>query len=290
MLRGSGGAAGDVVIVGNHRDAWIYGGVDPATGSAAIVELAHASARLHRGGWRPKRGILFASWDAERLALMSSTEWAEEHEEWLRDHAVAYLNVDSAASGSRFVAGAAPSLMRLIAGAADAVRDPASRVSIAATARSRWSIDHGAPVRGSASRSSKIVSGAAPTTPPFSIISRRAGRRPGLRWPAARGHSVHDTHQFVARRGSGVSRHDEPGQSAGSRHCACWMAMRFQSMFRLPPPPFKSTSRKRASAWPEASRRRLPRFEGRRRARTGRSGFQRRAGCGDRVGETQRAG
>ena len=199
MLRGSGGAAGDVVIVGNHRDAWIYGGVDPATGSAAIVELARTFGELHRGGWRPMRSILFASWDAEELALTSSTEWGEEHEEWLRDHAVAYLNIDSAASGSRFVAGAAPSLMRVIAGAADAVRDPASRISIAATARSRWAMVRGAPVRGS---DIEVVEDRLGGGSDYAVFLNHLGVPAAdlaFDGPLPVYHSVHDTHQFVAR-------------------------------------------------------------------------------------------
>lgn len=198
MLRGSG-AAGEAVIVGNHRDAWVYGGVDPATGSAALVELARTFGELHRGGWRPKRSILFASWDAEELALISSTEWAEQHEEWLRDHAVAYLNVDSAASGSRFVAGAAPSLMRVIAGAADAVRDPASRVSIAATARSRWSMDRGAPARGS---DIEVVEDRLGGGSDYTVFLNHLGVPAAdlaFDGPLPVYHSLHDTHQFVAR-------------------------------------------------------------------------------------------
>ena len=58
-----------VVIVGNHRDAWSYGGVDPSSGTAALIELARTLGELVRDGWRPKRSILFASWDAEEFAL-----------------------------------------------------------------------------------------------------------------------------------------------------------------------------------------------------------------------------
>lgn len=28
-------------------------------------------------GWRPRRTIIFASWDAEEFGLLGSTEWAE---------------------------------------------------------------------------------------------------------------------------------------------------------------------------------------------------------------------
>ena len=102
-----------VIVVGNHRDAWIYGGADPSSGSAALMELAETLGALARDGWRPRRSILFASWDAEEFTLTSSTEWGEEHAEMLRDHAVAYINVDSAASGPRLSASAVPSLNRL---------------------------------------------------------------------------------------------------------------------------------------------------------------------------------
>jgi len=78
MIRGSE-QPDQLVIVGNHRDAWTFGGVDPSSGTAALMELAHTLSALTRAGWRPKRSILFASWDAEEFTLTSSTEWGEEH-------------------------------------------------------------------------------------------------------------------------------------------------------------------------------------------------------------------
>jgi N-acetylated-alpha-linked acidic dipeptidase len=136
MIRGSE-QPDDVVILGNHRDAWVYGGVDPSSGSAALVELARAMGALKRAGWRPKRSILFASWDAEEFMLGSSTEWGEQHAAWLRKHAVAYLNVDSAASGPDLDISAVPALNALIEEIALAVRDPASGLTLAARARDR---------------------------------------------------------------------------------------------------------------------------------------------------------
>src|SRR5438477_245541 len=65
------------VIAGNHRDAWMYGGVDPSSGSTALMELARTLGSLVRNGARPKRTILLASWDAEEYAMTSSTEWTE---------------------------------------------------------------------------------------------------------------------------------------------------------------------------------------------------------------------
>ena len=136
LIRGSE-QPDDVVIVGNHRDAWVYGGVDPSSGSAALIELARVLGDLTRQGWRPRRSILFASWDAEEFALTSSTEWGEQHEARLRKSAVAYLNVDSAASGSRLSLSAVPALNQVLDEVARIVRDPATRLTLAATTRDR---------------------------------------------------------------------------------------------------------------------------------------------------------
>jgi N-acetylated-alpha-linked acidic dipeptidase len=102
------------VIVGNHRDAWAYGGVDPSSGTASLMELARSLGALARQGGRPRRTIEFASWDAEEFSLTSSTEWGEEHARDLSAHAVAYLNVDSSAGGPDFKVTAVPSLNRLV--------------------------------------------------------------------------------------------------------------------------------------------------------------------------------
>ena len=137
-----------IVVVGNHRDAWVFGGVDPSTGTASLLELVRVLGMLCREGWSPKRSLLFASWDAEEFGLTSSTEWAEQHAEWLRSRAVAYLNVDGAASGSRFVAGGSPSLRQVIATAAGAVVDPSTGVSVLSTERGRDAQDRGIPAAG----------------------------------------------------------------------------------------------------------------------------------------------
>jgi len=125
----------DLVIVGNHRDAWVYGGVDPSSGSASMMELVRSLGALAKQGARPKRTIVFASCDAEAFTLTSSTEWGEQHEADLAGHAVAYINVDSSTSGPSFTASAVPSLNRLIAESAEAVTDPITGQSIAAATR-----------------------------------------------------------------------------------------------------------------------------------------------------------
>ena len=113
----------DLVIVGNHRDAWVYGGVDPSSGTASMMELARSLGALAAQGTRPTRTIVFANWDAEEFTLTSSTEWGEQHARELGEHAVAYLNVDSSTSGPDFKSVAVPSMNRLIIEAARDVLD-----------------------------------------------------------------------------------------------------------------------------------------------------------------------
>ncbi len=102
-----------MVVVGNHRDAWVYGAVDPNSGTAAMLEAVHGVGALLKQGWRPKRTIVFCSWDAEEEGLIGSTEWVEQQAQRL-DHAVAYFNVDVAVSGPNFDASAVPSLKQFV--------------------------------------------------------------------------------------------------------------------------------------------------------------------------------
>jgi N-acetylated-alpha-linked acidic dipeptidase len=103
----------DWVVAGNHRDAWVYGAVDPNSGTAAMLETVHGLGELLKQGWRPQRTIVIGSWDAEEEGLMGSTEWAEQHEKVLA-HAVAYFNTDVAVSGPDFNASAVPSLKQFV--------------------------------------------------------------------------------------------------------------------------------------------------------------------------------
>ena len=112
------------VVLGNHRDAWVYGGVDPSSGSASLMETARAFAELARTGWKPRRTIIFASWDAEEFTLTGSTEWGELEAERLKAGALAYLNVDSSSSGHNFSASAVPALTDFLRAVARAVPDP----------------------------------------------------------------------------------------------------------------------------------------------------------------------
>ena len=111
------------VIAGNHRDAWVYGAVDPSSGTAAMLESVHGIGALMQQGWRPKRTIVFCSWDAEEEGLIGSTEWVEQHTKAL-DRAVAYFNTDVAVSGPDFSAAAVPSLKQYIRELTRAVPSP----------------------------------------------------------------------------------------------------------------------------------------------------------------------
>jgi N-acetylated-alpha-linked acidic dipeptidase len=99
----------DWVLVGNHRDAWVYGAVDPNSGTASMLEAVNGVGALLKEGWKPRRSIVFCSWDAEEEGLIGSTEWVEGHAKQL-NNAVAYFNVDVAVSGPDFSASAVPSL------------------------------------------------------------------------------------------------------------------------------------------------------------------------------------
>ncbi|HEY9401921.1 MAG TPA: M28 family metallopeptidase [Pyrinomonadaceae bacterium] len=118
------------VVLGNHRDAWTFGAVDPNSGTTAMLELARGFGELLKQNWRPRRTIIFGSWDAEEQGLIGSTEWVEEHAAELKANAVAYLNMDSAVSGANFGASSVPTLWKLVRAAARDVPDPKTRMSV----------------------------------------------------------------------------------------------------------------------------------------------------------------
>lgn len=111
------------VVAGNHRDAWVYGAVDPNSGTAAMLETVHGIGELLKSGWKPKRTLIFGSWDGEEEGLIGSTEWAEQHESELAA-SPAYFNMDVAVSGQKFGASAVPSLKQFLRDVAKAVPSP----------------------------------------------------------------------------------------------------------------------------------------------------------------------
>ena len=111
------------VVAGNHRDAWVYGAVDPNSGTAAMLEAVHGIGNLLKSGWRPKRTLIFGSWDGEEVGLRGSTEWVEQNESKLAN-AAAYFNMDVAVSGPKFGASAVPSLKQFLRDVTKVVPSP----------------------------------------------------------------------------------------------------------------------------------------------------------------------
>lgn len=120
----------EIVMMGGHRDAWGPGAADNVSGTVSVLEAARAIAEQVKAGKRPKRTIVFATWDAEEWGLLGSTEFVEEDSVRLRDHAVAYLNQDDVANGPNFGAGGSPSLRALIRDVANEVPDPSRQGSV----------------------------------------------------------------------------------------------------------------------------------------------------------------
>ncbi|KAF8915721.1 Zn-dependent exopeptidase [Mucidula mucida] len=114
----------EVLIIGNHRDAWVMGASDPTSGTATIAETIRGLGVLMRKGWKPLRTIVLASWDAEEYGLIGSTEWGEDFADFIDKHVVAYLNLDSSGSGSRWSAKGSPLLANFIQQTAKEIPHP----------------------------------------------------------------------------------------------------------------------------------------------------------------------
>ncbi|RUS84604.1 hypothetical protein EGW08_007631 [Elysia chlorotica] len=114
------------VLVGNHRDAWIYGAIDPSSGTAVMLEMARVMGDMVRKGiWRPRRSIVFCSWGAEEYGLIGSAEWVEQYGAALRERAVGYLNIDIALRGNDTLrVGATPLMNNIVYEASKRVRNP----------------------------------------------------------------------------------------------------------------------------------------------------------------------
>jgi N-acetylated-alpha-linked acidic dipeptidase len=130
------------VIVGNHHDAWTYGAVDPSSGTASFLEAARGIGAALGAGWRPRRTLIFAGWDAEEYGLVGSTEWGEDLAGDLAGKAVAYVNLDSAVTGPDLSAGGTPSLRDLLIEIAGRLPDPVRGKPVgelwAGKRRERW--------------------------------------------------------------------------------------------------------------------------------------------------------
>jgi N-acetylated-alpha-linked acidic dipeptidase len=120
----------EMVIIGGHRDAWGPGAADNVSGTVSVLESARALAELAKQGWRPKRTVVFATWDAEEWGLVGSTEYVEDDSLRLSRGAAAYLNQDVAAQGPAFGGGGSPSLRPTLRSVAAAVDDPSGNGSV----------------------------------------------------------------------------------------------------------------------------------------------------------------
>lgn len=122
------------VIRGNHHDAWVFGADDPVSGMVAVMEEARAVGELVKGGWRPKRTIVYTAWDAEEPGLLGSTEWVEAHHAMLKDKAAIYVNSDSNGRGFLSVGGS-HTLEKFVNEVARDVTDPVKKMTVAERAR-----------------------------------------------------------------------------------------------------------------------------------------------------------
>ena len=197
MLRGSE-FPDEMVIVGGHRDAWGPGADDNVSGVVSIMEAGRAWAAAAKAGFRPRRTIVFATWDAEEWGLVGSTEWVELTQDSLRAKAVAYLNQDESASGRRFGAGGTSSLQGFLRQATKAVRQPGDTMTIYAA----WS--RGGGGRGGASRGGEPAMGDLGGGSDFAGFYNYLGIPSiefGFGGPSGWYHSAYDTYTAMERFG-----------------------------------------------------------------------------------------
>ena len=117
------------VIRGNHHDGWVFGASDPLSGQVALLAEAKAIGQLAASGFRPRRTIIYASWDAEEPMLLGSTEWVETHADELKTHALLYINSDTNVRGT-LQAGGSADFTHLVNSVANDVTDPETGVAI----------------------------------------------------------------------------------------------------------------------------------------------------------------
>lgn len=215
-----------LVILGNHHDAWVYGAVDPSSGTATQMELARVVGQLVKEGHRPRRTLVINSWDAEEWHLTGSTEWGEELADELRRGAIAYLNVDGSTSGPKFDASAVASLNPLVVETARDVIDPVAGTSLL-DAWSRSARDGGAPVPPDSLTTNKLGSGSDYTVflnfLGIPIVDMTFGGPYGVY------HSIYDNHYWMTHFG-------DPGFKYMTTMAEVWgrMALRLANADVLP--------------------------------------------------------
>ena len=190
-----------LIVLGAHRDSWGPGAVDDVSGTVSILEAARAIAEEVRAGRRPKRTIVFATWDAEEWGLIGSTEFVEQDAARLTSGGVAYLNQDVAVGGASFGAGGSPSLRAVLRDVVKGIDDPSGRGTIYAAWRAAaGAADTAQPAMGDPGGGSD-----------FAGFYNHLGI-PHLDWgfggPGGVYHSAYDTFEWMSRFGDpGFRRH-----------------------------------------------------------------------------------
>jgi N-acetylated-alpha-linked acidic dipeptidase len=146
------------IMWGNHHDAWVNGASDPVSGASSLLDAARSIAEMVQRGWKPKRTILFAFWDAEEFGLVGSTEWAEKHQAELDRKLAVYLNSDSTGRGSLNGSGS-HALEQFVNEIASDVADPLTGISLAETMTARRASGAGKSEAGPAIRLGPLGAG-----------------------------------------------------------------------------------------------------------------------------------
>ena len=124
------------IMRGNHHDGWAQGAADPISGMVSLMEEARAIGELVKTGWRPKRSLIYAGWDAEEPGLLGSTEWVEYHRDDIKEKMIAYINTDGTGVGYLSMGGS-HSLEKFVNEIIREVKDPVHEVTLESRLRSR---------------------------------------------------------------------------------------------------------------------------------------------------------
>jgi N-acetylated-alpha-linked acidic dipeptidase len=142
------------IIRGNHHDGWVFGALDPLSGQVALMAEAKAIGKLVKEGWKPRRTLVYDSWDGEEPGLLGSTEWAEQHAAELKLKAVLYVNSDTNGRGFLQAEGS-HAVQHFLSEVARDVKDPETGGSVLARSLAEGRVSSFEPARGeSAARSS----------------------------------------------------------------------------------------------------------------------------------------
>jgi N-acetylated-alpha-linked acidic dipeptidase len=197
--------ADEWIVRGNHHDAWVNGANDPISGMVAVMEEARAVSELVKGGWKPKRTIIYCSWDGEEPSLIGSTEWVEHHKEELKQKVVAYINSDANARGFLYAQGS-HTLENFINEVGRDVLDPQTGVSVVERSKSIQAVNaNGAKAKKEVLGKKTLSIGALGSGSDYSPFIQHAGipcLNLGFGGPESSGgeyHSIYDSYDHYKR-------------------------------------------------------------------------------------------